>query len=138
MAIDAFSKMASLYSLNIGYLKPSWAESLDLGSILGLGEKSGRASDMDNEARLDPYISTSRISAEQIKWASAPRSSMEAVTPLAFSAAVGEVVDVLRQQEGQASEPADAAKWRQALRLLSEFKANHDLAWQQAGALRQG
>jgi hypothetical protein len=93
---------------------------------------------MDNEARLDPYISTSRISAEQIKWASAPRSSMEAVTPLAFSAAVGEVVDVLRQQEGQASEPADAAKLRQALRLLSEFKANHDLAWQQAGALRQG
>jgi hypothetical protein len=51
---------------------------------------------------------------------------------------VGEVVDVLRQQEGQASEPADAAKLRQALRLLSEFKANHDLAWQQAGALRQG
>ena len=93
---------------------------------------------MDNEARLDPYISTSRISAEQIKWASAPRSSMDPVTPLAFSAAVGEVVDVLRQQDGQASEPADAAKLRQALRLLSEFKANHDLAWQQAGALRQG
>lgn len=138
MSIDAFSRMASQYNLNIGYLKPSWADELDLNSILGLGDAPGRAPHIDNEARLDPYDSGSRLLAEQFRWATSPATGSDPLTPLAFGAAVGEVVETLRREESSVSDPAQAAKLRQALRLLGEFKSNHDLAWQQAGALRQG